>query len=446
MTTRIDDLVGSILEVWDSADGRPLTRNQSERLAGYQQDLAAAVDEAPGSPYARSLLREATQSPDDPRALREYRTQVRREELAAMVPGSRVPVVEASPFADPADVAAVQRAVSRSYGVPAVVHGLGERSELMERIRQFRQDGHAPDLVFQPSESMTTRSFQSLGGSAVPSTFYERVTVYQRTATPMLDPGVVTIDSVATGQAVTLPRLTADAATGGTVTAEGAGIVQNDATISAVTVKPFKYAHIDKWTAELDADNAIGIQQLLAQSTGRALSLDIGTATTTGAGTTEPFGFITRATNGGTASMGTAIPGGDSFFGWADWVDLYMSVPAPVRSVGVFQVSTTALKKALKWRTTTGEPILRALTAGGPLTFQGRPVYENPAMAAVGSASKSVAFGDFSQYHVVKVDLRIEFSRDAYFGTDHVALKIVERVDGDLVDTSAVNYLVSANT
>jgi HK97 family phage major capsid protein len=74
-------------------------------------------------------------------------------------------------------------------------------------------------------------------------------------------------------------------------------------------------------------------------------------------------------------------------------------------------------------------------------------VYENPAMATVGSASKSVAFGDFSRYIVRRVSpMRIEISRDAYYATDEVGIKTVERVDADLVDLAAVKVLVSAAT
>ena len=67
-------------------------------------------------------------------------------------------------------------------------------------------------------------------------------------------------------------------------------------------------------------------------------------------------------------------------------------------------------------------------------------------MAAVASASKSIAFGDFKKYFVQRVTpMRVELSKDYKFNTDQLALKTVERVDGDLVDTAAVAFLVSAN-
>lgn len=74
---------------------------------------------------------------------------------------------------------------------------------------------------------------------------------------------------------------------------------------------------------------------------------------------------------------------------------------------------------------------------------EGRPVVENPAMEAVASASKSVLFGDMSRYCGRRVSpTRAELSKDYKFDTDQVALKVVERLDGALVDTAAVKYLV----
>ena len=66
-------------------------------------------------------------------------------------------------------------------------------------------------------------------------------------------------------------------------------------------------------------------------------------------------------------------------------------------------------------------------------------------MAAVASATKSVAYGDFSRYFVRKTPTRVDMSQDYKFSTDQLALRTVERVDGDLIDTVSVAYLVSAN-
>ena len=307
----------------------------------------------------------------------------------------------------------------------------------------YRTAGVAGGFDSPLSAQFQERALASSGGSAIPTTFYDRVTVYQRTLTPMLNPDVVTILNVSDGRPITLPRLTADPSFGGTITAEAAAITEADPTISSIQLNAYKYAGITLWSAELGQDNVIGLDDLVARSVAREQAVDIGTALTTGDGTDDPNGFITAATNGGTAS-GTA---NNTFFGPADIIDLFYGRAAPYRSNGTWQASSTGLAKIRKLQDANGQLIWQpSLVPGQPETVLGRPIYENPAMAAVASASKSVAFGDFSRYHVQRVSpARVQLSTDYKFSTDQLALKVVERVDGDLVDVAAVAFLVSAN-
>jgi HK97 family phage major capsid protein len=311
---------------------------------------------------------------------------------------------------------------------------------------EFRTQGFsAMDADLSPT-FYESRALGSAGGSAIATTFADSVVVYQRTLNPMLDPNVVTISNTRSGAPFTIPRLTADVSYGGSVTAEAGTIAELDPTISGVTLTPYKYPVITLWSAELDQDQINEIEPLIAKSNARELALDAGVHLTTGDGSGKPTGFITSETNGGTA-QGTAVTGGANFFGWPDLVTLYGAVASPYRMQGSWMVSTDAFTKILGFRDSTGNPILVPGLGGAPATLLGRPIYENPAMASVGSASKSVAFGDFSAYWVRRVaPLRIELSRDYKYNTDQVALKVVDRLDGELVDAAAVAYLVSSAT
>jgi HK97 family phage major capsid protein len=79
------------------------------------------------------------------------------------------------------------------------------------------------------------------------------------------------------------------------------------------------------------------------------------------------------------------------------------------------------------------------------MTLLGRPLHENADLAAVASASVSVAFAAWDHYHVARLPVRIEASRDYKFSTDQVALRVIERVDGRLVG-SGIKILVSDDT
>lgn len=291
------------------------------------------------------------------------------------------------------------------------------------------------------------RGLTTPGGTAIATTFIDQVTVYERTATPMLDPAVVRIIPTTSGEPITFPRLTADPSFGGTLTAEAAAITEADPTLSSVTLNAYKYAGITLWSAELDQDNVIGLDDLIADAAGRQLGLNIGTALTTGDGSDKPNGFITAASNGGTATQKLSGGTANTFFGPDDLIDLMFSLATPYRNEGVWQMSNTAIKKVRKFKDNENQYIWEFGGIGQPDRVLGAPVYENPAMAAVASASKSVAFGDFKRYFVRRVlPVRVEVSKDYKFNTDQIAVKVVERVDGDLIDANAIAYLVSDNT
>lgn len=296
-----------------------------------------------------------------------------------------------------------------------------------------------------PSAPWEERALQSQGGSAFDRTFYDRVTVYERNLIPVLQ--YATVLETPRGEPIILPRLTTDVATGGTVTAEAAGIAEVDPTISTVTLNAFKYAAVTLWSQELDQDNVIGLEDLLARSVARDLGISYGTHLTTGTGTVQPTGIVAGASNGGTAS-GTSVGNAtDTFFAPYDLVSFMYGLAAPYRSVGTWMVSTTAYAKIRGFRDADKNFLWDpGINGGEPDRFLGRPIVENSAMAAVASATKSILFGDLSRYFVRRTPFRVQVSDEYKFSTDQLAVKTVVRLDANVVDTAGIKYLVSANT
>jgi HK97 family phage major capsid protein len=119
----------------------------------------------------------------------------------------------------------------------------------------------------------------------------------------------------------------------------------------------------------------------------------------------------------------------------------------PWRAVGSWMVSTTAMTKIRKFRDSQGMFQYDPGIAGAPQpTLLGRPIYENPSMAAVASVSKSVIFGDWSEYHIRRLPLRVDVSNEFLWGSDSVALRVILETDGDIAHALAIRPLVSANT
>lgn len=298
-------------------------------------------------------------------------------------------------------------------------------------------------FVNQVARRFNTRALASSGGTAIDTSFIEQVLMYEVDASPMLDPAVVQVLVTARGEQIDWPRLTADANTAGTLTAEAGTFTEADPTLSKVSFNAYKYGGITLWSAELDEDDVINLQSVLAESAGRHIAEQANSPLTTGDGNNKPNGIVTAAANGGTAS-GTA---NNPFFGPDDIIDLFYSRKAAYRNRGNWLASTTGLAKIRKLQDANGQKIWApSLVPGAPETVLGRPIFENPDMAAVASASKSIVFGDTHRYVVRRVGtLRVEISRDYKFNTDQLAMKAVARLDGDLLDANAVAYLVSAN-
>lgn len=400
-----------------------------------EQALSSAIAAEQRQPSAEEAERFERMEEDITSTKREY------QRLAAIA--SRKAELDAAR-------AGVERFIANDP-VPSADRKVEAETDIRRLAAAWRAASTQPVAFDAPytSADMTRLATRALtvSGSAVDSTFINQVLLYETDESPMLDPAVCQQLVTARGETITWPRLTAYADFAGTLTAEEAAFTAADPTLSTVTFNAYKYGGITLWSAELDQDEVIGLQDVLARAAARKIGEDANAPLTTGTGSNQPNGIVTAAGNGGTA-LGTAQTGGDNFFGWPDLVTLQYSVKAAYRRRGNFMAGTTALAKIRKFRDANGAPVWTpSVVPGQPEMLLGRPIYENPDMAAAASASKSVLFGDTQRYVVRRVgQARVELSRDYAFSTDQVALKVVERLDGDLLDGSAVNYLVSATS
>lgn len=406
MHDRRNDAIGTLRHLLDTAasESRDLTPEELEQADRIEADIKRFADES----QRANRLQELQKAADQFRGVAAPQVEQAREERR-----------------DPTDTEMLQRAFLNKSGEWESRHG-------------------------DVAASMETRAMQSAGGSAIATTFSDMVIVYLRNLTPMFDPSIVTLLNTPTGNPIDLPRWTADQAAGGTVTAEAAGITELDGTLSKVTLGAYKYGITSLWSAELGQDNVINLEQLIARGAARELAVDIGAHLTTGDDNSKPNGIVTASSNGGTATGTAGNTSADTFFGPVDLVELRFFNLAQgyrARGIGSYMVSTLALSKMRKFRDSNKQFLWQpSLVAGVPDQFDGYPVYENPAMAAPASVAKSVIFGDLSQYYVRRLPTRVDVSKDYKFNTDQLAVRTIERVDGDLPDTAAIVHLICANT
>lgn len=256
--------------------------------------------------------------------------------------------------------------------------------------------------------------------------------------------------STSSGENLVVPRSTAE---GSAVwTGEGAALTAGDPTISSVTLGAYKVGKIIQISSELLADEGFDVVGFLAESAGRNIGIAVDTAYVVGTGTNQPTGFVGSATVGITAANGTGslvgLPTSGASIGADVLIDLFHSVIPQYRPRGSFLMADSTIKVVRKLKDSTGQYIWQpALVAGQPDTILGRPVYADPNMAAIGTSTKPIAFGDFGGYFIRDVTpIRFERSDDFAFGNDLISFRALYRTDGKLGDTQAVKtYLTGAS-
>lgn len=276
-------------------------------------------------------------------------------------------------------------------------------------------------------------------GAPVPTSFYNQVLLLARNSGPMLETS--TILNTAGGENLQIPSI--GTYSSGTIAGEGTAIGESDPVFNSfVTLGAFKYSFITQVSRELIEDSGVDILGFLASQVGQSLGYSVNTGLTTGTGTVEPNGIVTRA---GSAVTGTSLnPTADNL------IDLVYSVDSAGRRLpGTgFQMNGSSIGAVRKLKDSAGYYLFSpSLSAEARDLLLGYPIYENPAMATAASAVRPVIFGNLPSYYVRQVGgIKLDRSDDFAFNTDLVTFRATFRVDGNLIQTSHVKYFKSSNS
>ncbi len=271
----------------------------------------------------------------------------------------------------------------------------------------------------------------------VPTGFFDQVWMRAREVGPMLRVG--NILNTASGEDIVFPTLTAYSSAG--LVAAGGTIAESEPTFSSVTIGSYKYSFLVPVSEELLVDSGVSLEAELAKAGGNSIGFAVNTALTTGTGSSQPNGVVTAASSAVTGTAAAGAPTGD------DIINLYYSLDGAVRAATnfAFMANATTISSIRKLKDTTGQYLFQpALAAGTPDTLLGRPLVENPAMAS-GTSAKSILAGDWDAYRVrVAGGLQVAQSADYQFNLGVVNYRFQIRVDGDLLDTTAIKFYKGA--
>ena len=216
-----------------------------------------------------------------------------------------------------------------------------------------------------------------------------------------------------------------------------------DIQFGSKTLKSFKYtSNIVKVSTELLQDSAVNIAEVVGSMLGERVARGTGRHFTTGNGTTQPEGAVTGAFLGVTAASNAAIS-------YDEIVDLVHSVDPAYRSNGAkFMFHDQTLKALKKLKDSQNRPLWKAgLAEGEPDTIDGYPYIINQQMPQIGSATKSMLFGDFSRHIIRDVqDIVIVRLDERYAEFGQVAFVALSRHDSRVLDAGQhpIKYLQQA--
>ena len=216
-------------------------------------------------------------------------------------------------------------------------------------------------------------------------------------------------------------------------------IPESDDVFGQVSIGAYKLATMIKVSEELLNDSVFNLEQYIAKEFAKRIGSKEEEAFFVGDGTGKPTGIF-NATGGGGIGVTTASA---SAITMDELMDLFYSLKSPYRKNAVFVTNDATIKNIRKLKDGNGQYLWQpSLTAGQPDTLLNRPLKTSAYVPVIGSAAKTIAFGDFSYYWVADRQGRA-FQRlnELYAATGQVGFKATQRVDGKLILAEAIKVL-----
>lgn len=286
-----------------------------------------------------------------------------------------------------------------------------------------------------------TAGTNSAGGYTVPTDLAASVDKTMKAWGPMYDEAICTVLNTASGNPIDFPTVDDTASTISQHT-EAAAMTDDgskDVTLAKMTLNAFAYD--TSWiqvSMELLQDSNINVESFIGELLGERIARRVNTELTTGDGTGDPNGIVVASAAGKTAASTTAFTADEV-------IDLLHSVDPAYRASPKcrFMLHDTVLAAVRKLKDGNGQYIwsMGDIRSGAPGSLLGQPYSVNQAMAsAFTTGQKLILFGDFSKYYVRKVGAPVIGVRREYYWPN-IGLAGIVRLDGDLIQTSAVKHL-----
>lgn len=238
----------------------------------------------------------------------------------------------------------------------------------------------------------------------------------------------------------------------GEIVAENQSATDADVSFGTKALPVYKYSSkVVTVPFELLQDSEVDIEAFVRSRLVTRLGRITNTHFTTGDGSSKPLGIIGAATTGVTAANGTSQVTAVTY---DSLVDLVHSVDPAYRDMGNcrFMMNDAAVRQIRKIKDGDQRPIFapgyeQSNPGGAPDRLLGYPIQVNQDVAAMAANAKSIAFGDFSFYHIRDV-MAVEmfrFTDSAFTKKGQVGFLAWMRSGGNFIDVGgAVKLFVNA--
>lgn len=268
------------------------------------------------------------------------------------------------------------------------------------------------------------------GGYLVPQEFYDRLVVERDNVISMRSK--VTVIPVTTNT-LTIPKHE----TGPEVywTEEGQTKTTTTMDFSQPTITVYKLAAIIYMTDELMDDAAFNLTDVIVRRFAVKMNEAVEKAIIAGTGVGQPTGIFVNAT---VVAAAIACVGNLDF---DDIINLIYALPSKYRKNAGFIVHNNNVRELRKLKDNDGRYLWQdPVAVGQPATINGYPVYET-----YDCGEDEIAFGDFMEGYWLtdRHQMRVKITNDTEttFTQDKTAIRVVERLGGDVVLPNAIRIL-----
>ena len=203
-------------------------------------------------------------------------------------------------------------------------------------------------------------------------------------------------------------------------------------------------------TQTLLDDNAVNLDQWIAQEVETVFAEQESDAFVNGNGTNKPKGFMAYTfvanaswTWGNVGYIATGVAGGFAATNPSDkLVDVIYALKAGYRQNGTWIMNRATQAAIRKFKDTAGNYLWQpAATADGNATLMNFRVMESEYMPDIGTDTHALSFGDFKRGYLIVDRVGVRLLRDPYSSKPYVLFYTTKRVGGGIQNFEAIKTL-----